>query len=98
MLDYRFRSVRPDGLVMHELGATSTSLAEAQAYACLLARSLVAAGPEGKSWDGWYVDVLDMAGRMLLGVPFTMASSVRKLPDLTPAGGRAWRTTTMNFT
>ena len=53
--DYRFHSVRPDSLVMHELGATSTSLAE-------------------------------------------FVLRVRELPDLTPAGGRAWRTTTMNFT
>ena len=74
MPDYRFRSTRPDGLVMHELGTTSASLAEAQAYACQLARSLITASPEGKSWGGWCVEVIDTSGRLLLRVPFSMVS------------------------
>ena len=77
MPDYRFRSVRPDGSIMHQLGRTSASLAEAQAGACQLARSLVAAGPEGKSWSGWCVDVVDTTGRLALRVPFSMASGER---------------------
>ena len=74
MSEYRFRSVRPDGLIMHEFGATSADLAEAQAHACRLARSLVAAGPQGKRWDEWCVDVTDSSGRLLLRIPFSTAS------------------------
>jgi hypothetical protein len=73
MSNYRFRSVRPDGLVMHEFGASSADLSEAQAQACRLARSLAAAGPQGKSWGGWCVDVTDSSGRLLLRIPFAMA-------------------------
>ena len=74
MADYRFRSVRPDGLIVHELGAETMDLAGAEAHACKLARGLILAAPEGKDWSGWYVDVLDIFGRWLLRIPFSMAS------------------------
>ena len=77
MPDYRFRFVRPDGFVMHELGKTRTSLDEAQTFACQLARSVVAASPEENSWTEWCVDVTDPSGWLLLHVPFAMASGER---------------------
>ncbi len=77
MPDYRFRFVRPDGFVMHELGKTRTSLDEAQTFACQLARNVVAASPEENRWSEWCVDVTDMSDRLLLHVPFAIASGER---------------------
>ena len=77
MPDYRFRFVRSDGFVMHELGKTRTSLDEAQTFACQLARSVVAASPEENSWSEWCVNVTDPSGWLLLHVPFAIASGER---------------------
>ena len=71
--NYRVRSVGPDGFILHECGTSAGNLAEAQARACQLARSIMAAGPEGKVWIGWSVDVTNVAGRPLVSIPFAMA-------------------------
>lgn len=68
---YRLRSVRPDGLVVHECATAAADLTQAQADARQLARSVIAAAPTGKSWAGWSVDVLNASGQWVLRVPFS---------------------------
>ena len=77
---YRLRSVRPDGLVVHECGTGAADLTQARADAQQLARSVIAAGPTGKSWEGWCVDVLNERGQWMLRIPFS--------PDLLRGQGK----------
>lgn len=74
MPEFILQSVNPKGAVVHAVGVPSAGLIEAQALARRFAASLVEAGPEGKNWSGWSVEILDPFGRYALSVPVPAAS------------------------
>ena len=78
MLAYTFQTVNPRGAIVHAISVPAGHLIEAHTLARRFAMSLVEGGPEGKSWSGWAVEILDPFGRYVLSVPVGAADPVEQ--------------------
>ena len=87
MADFILQSVNPGGAIVNAINVPLDDLIEAHALARRFAASLVEAAPDGKSWSGWSVELLDPFGRYALSVPLLSSSPTTltdSFPDMTP--------------
>jgi hypothetical protein len=82
MPDFTLQTVNPRGAVEQTISVPASDIIEAHALARRFAASLVDAGPEGKNWSGWSIEILDPFGRYSLSVPLPTSSRPRQTASL----------------